>query len=43
MREAQKVYSRTHNAVAFGRCEKLEKEVDRLIDEYFNSKQTSLF
>lgn len=43
MREAQKEYFRTHNADVFDRSEKLEKEVDRLIEEYFNSKQTSLF
>ena len=43
MREAQKEYSRTHNMDVLDKSLKLEKEVDRLIEDYFRSKQLSLF
>lgn len=43
MREARKEYSRTHNMDVLDKSLKLEKEVDRLIEDYFRSKQLSLF
>jgi len=43
MREAQKEYSRTHNMDVLDKSLKLELEVDRLIEDYFRSKQLSLF